>query len=136
MTTHDDVKSRKSEPSAEEAAAVELARLAKEQGLSLTGPDGLLKQFTTNVLETALNEEMTEHVGHEKNRAEIEREYSDVCNGTPSKTVLTEASGHVQIEVPRDPDGPFKPVIVKRGEADLSTFVWGRSALVVIFRLR
>ena len=36
-----------------------VGRLAKEQGLSLTGPDGLLKQFTTTVLETALNEEMT-----------------------------------------------------------------------------
>jgi len=45
---------------------VELIRLAKEQGLSLTGPDGLLKQLTKTVLETALNEEMTEHLGYEK----------------------------------------------------------------------
>ena len=54
---------KKSEPTPEEAAAAELVRLAQEQGLSLTGPDGLLKQFTKNVLETALNEEMTEHLG-------------------------------------------------------------------------
>ncbi|MBG6226763.1 transposase-like protein [Arthrobacter sp. CAN_A2] len=46
--------------SAEAAAAAELVRLAKEQGLALTGPDGLLKLFTKNVLETALNEELTE----------------------------------------------------------------------------
>ena len=46
-----------------EQAAAELVRLAQEQGLSLTGPDGLLKQFTKTVLETALNEEMTEHLG-------------------------------------------------------------------------
>ena len=72
MTTTLDVVSpkKKPEPSAEEVAAKELVRLAKEQGLSLTGPDGLLKQFTKNVLETALNEEMTEHLGHQKNRAE------------------------------------------------------------------
>ena len=38
--------------------------MAKERGLSLSGPDGLLKLFTRNVLETALNEEMTEHLGH------------------------------------------------------------------------
>jgi hypothetical protein len=50
---------KKPEPSAEEQAAVELVRLAKDQGLSLTGPDGLLKQLTKTVLETALNEEMT-----------------------------------------------------------------------------
>lgn len=48
---------------------------AKEQGLSLTGPDGLLKQLTKTVLETALNEEMTEHLGyakHDKAGAEVE----------------------------------------------------------------
>ena len=41
-------------------------RRAREQGLSLTGPDGLLKQLTKTVLETALNQELTEHLGHEK----------------------------------------------------------------------
>ena len=56
-------KKNKPEPSAEQQAAAELVRLAKEQGLSLTGPDGLLKQLTKTLLETALNEEMTEHLG-------------------------------------------------------------------------
>ena len=55
-------KEKKSEPSAEEIAARELVRLAKEKGLSLTGLDGLLKQFTKTVLETALEEELTEWV--------------------------------------------------------------------------
>jgi hypothetical protein len=89
-------------PSAEVEAAKELVRLAREQGLSLTGPDGLLKQFTKNVLESALNEEMTEHLGHEKNRPQQGRESSNVRNGTRPKTVLTEATGQVEIEVPRD----------------------------------
>ena len=57
---------KKPEPSAEAAAAAELVRLAKEQGLSLTGPDGLLKALTKTVLETAPNEEMTEHLGYAK----------------------------------------------------------------------
>ena len=64
--TLEDVTKKKPEPTAEQLAAEELVRLAREQGLSLTGPDGLLKQFTKTVLETALNEEMTEHLGHEK----------------------------------------------------------------------
>ena len=51
-------KKRPGEESAEQQAAAELVRMAKEQGLSLTGPDGLLKQLTKTVLETALNEEM------------------------------------------------------------------------------
>jgi transposase-like protein len=42
-------------------------RQAREQGPSLTGPDGLLRQLTKTVLETALDQELTEHLGHEKN---------------------------------------------------------------------
>lgn len=76
MTTLETVaiRKKKSEPTAEEAAAVELVRMAKEQGLSLTGPGGLLKQFTKSVLETALNDELTEHLGHEKHRAVPDRD--------------------------------------------------------------
>ena len=119
-TTLDVVKSKKLESSAEETAARELVRLAREQGLSLTGPDGLLKQFTKSVLETALNEEMTEHLGHEKHQAEPGRFASNVRNGTRPKTVLTEATGQVTIEVPRDRDGSFEPVIVKKRQRRLN----------------
>ncbi len=90
------------------------------QGLSLTGPDGLLKQFTKTVLETALNEEMTEHLGHDKNQAPLDRESTNVRNGTRPKTVLTEAAGHVPIEVPRDREGTFEPQIVKKRQRRLS----------------
>ena len=120
MTTLEDVAKKKAEPTAEAAAAAELVRLAKEQGLSLTGPDGLLKQFTKTVLETALNEEMTEHLGHDKNQARPERDSTNIRNGTRSKTVLTEASGHVPIEVPRDREGTFEPQIVKKRQRRLS----------------
>src|SRR5919112_3031164 len=102
-TTLDDVTPRKKkpEPSAEAAAAAELVRLAREQGLSLTGPDGLLKQLTKTVLETALNEEMTEHLGYEKHDP-AGSGAANIRNGTRGKTVLTENTGQVQIEVPRD----------------------------------
>jgi putative transposase len=65
-TLNDVAKKKDSEQSAEQQAAAELVRLAKEQGLSLTGPDGLLKQLTKTVIESALSEEMTEHLGYEK----------------------------------------------------------------------
>jgi hypothetical protein len=54
--------------SAEVEAAKEFLKLASDRGLSLTGPDELLKQFTKNVLETALNEEAAEHSDTETNR--------------------------------------------------------------------
>ncbi|MEV6971838.1 IS256 family transposase [Hamadaea sp. NPDC051192] len=119
--TLDDVTPRKKqvEPSAEEQAAAELVRLAREQGLSLTGPDGLLKQLTKTVLETALNEEMTEHLGYEKHNP-AGAGADNIRNGTRPKTVLTEASGLVQIDVPRDRASTFQPQIVKKRQRRLS----------------
>ena len=107
---------RPAEPSAEQQAAVELVRLAKEQGLSLTGPDGLLKQLTKTVLETALNEEMTEHLGYEKHDP-AGAGSGNIRNGTRAKTVLTEATGQVEIDVPRDRAGTFEPQIVQEAAA-------------------
>jgi putative transposase len=124
-TLNDVAKKKPVENSAEQQAAAELVRLAKEQGLSLTGPDGLLKQLTKTVLETALNEEMTEHLGYDKHDRIESGSGSgagsgNVRNGTRSKTVLTEATGHVEIDVPRDRAGTFTPQIVKKRQRRLS----------------
>src|SRR5436309_13809808 len=101
MTTLDGVTKKKpAEQSAEQQAAAELVRLAHEQGLSLTGPDGLLKQLTKTVLETALNEEITEHLGYEKHDP-AGAGPGNIRNGTRAKTVLSQHCGPVAIEVPR-----------------------------------
>ena len=118
-TLNDVAKKKPAEQSAEQQAAAELVRLAREQGLSLTGPDGLLKQFTKSVLETALNEEMTEHLGYEKHDP-AGTGTGNIRNGTRAKTVLTEATGHVEIDVPRDRQGTFEPQIVKKRQRRLT----------------
>jgi hypothetical protein len=51
---------------AERAAVRELVKAARARGDDLTGPDGLLKAITKQVIEAALEEEMTEHVGYDK----------------------------------------------------------------------
>jgi hypothetical protein len=54
--------------------------LAKQQGLASAGPGGLLKQFTKTVPETALDEEMNEHLGrakHEKSKDDVSVEVKD-----------------------------------------------------------
>jgi transposase-like protein len=110
---------KKQEQSPEQLAAAELVRQARERGLSLTGPDGLLKQLTKTVIETALDEEMTEHLGYEKHEP-AGAGSGNIRNGTRSKTVLTEATGQVDIEVPRDRAGTFVPQIVKKRQRRLS----------------
>ena len=80
--------------------AEQLLAQAKEQGVELVGPNGLLNQLTKNVLETALDAEMAEHLGYDKHDP-AGRGSGNSRNGTRAKTVLTEI-GPVEIEVPRD----------------------------------
>ena len=112
-------KKDKPEPTAEQKLAEELVARAREQGVSLTGPDGLLKQLTKAVLETALDQEMTGHLGHDKH-GPAGNEAGNVRNGTRPKTVLTEASGQVPVKVPRDRHGTFEPQIVKKRQRRLT----------------
>jgi transposase-like protein len=88
---------------------------AKEQGVSLVGPGGLLAGLTKQVIETALDAEMTEHLGYEKHQV---TESENARNGTRAKTVITEI-GPVEIEVPRDRDGSFAPQIVRKRQRRL-----------------
>jgi transposase-like protein len=97
--------------------AQDLVARARADGVELVGPGGLLTGLTKTVLETALEAEMAEHVGYDKHdRAGRNGENSR--NGTRAKTVLTEV-GPVEIEVPRDRDGSFEPVIVRKRQRRL-----------------
>ena len=99
----------------EQQIAEQLLAQAKEQGVSLVGPGGLLAGLTKTVLETALEVEMAEHLGYEKHQAS---DSGNARNGTRSKTVLTEV-GAVQIDVPRDREGSFQPKIVRKWQRRL-----------------
>ena len=97
--------------------AEQLLTQAKAQGVDLVGPNGLLNQLTGNVLETALEAEMSEHLGYDKHDV-AGRTGGNSRNGTRAKTVLTEI-GPVQIEVPRDTDASFNPQIVRKRQRRL-----------------
>src|SRR4051794_17645161 len=105
--------------------AEQLLAQAKEQGVELVGPNGLLNQLTKNVLETALDEEMVDHLGYDKHDP-AGRGSGNSRNGTRAKTVLTDNCGPIEIEVPRDRNGSFDPAIVKkwqRRSGDVDTIV-------------
>jgi putative transposase len=97
--------------------AQDLVARARAEGVDLVGPGGLLAGLTKTVLETALEAEMSEHVGYDK-RDPAGRNGQNSRNGTRAKTVLTEV-GPVEIEVPRDRDGSFDPVIVRKRQRRL-----------------
>ena len=80
--------------------AHDLVEAARTDGIELIGPGGLLTGLTKTVLETALEAEMSEHLGYDK-YALAGRNRGNSRNGTRAKTVLTDI-GPVEVEVPRD----------------------------------
>ncbi|MCW3845545.1 IS256 family transposase, partial [Micromonospora yasonensis] len=91
---------------------------ARGDGLKLTGEGGLLQQLTKRVLESALDGEITDHVGYDKNDP-AGRGSGNTRNGSRTKTVLTDV-GPVQVRVPRDAAGTFEPQIVRKRQRRLS----------------
>jgi putative transposase len=85
-------------PIDQEQLARDLVERACAEGVELLGPGGLLSGLTKTVLETALEAEMTGHLGYDKHDP-AGRDGGNSRNGARAKTVLTEI-GPVQIEVP------------------------------------
>src|SRR2546429_1020377 len=88
----------------------QLVEQARTAGLQLTGEGGLLQQLTKRVLESALEGEITDHLGYDRGDP-AGKNGGNSRNGLRGKTVLTEA-GPVELAVPRDRDGTFEPQIV------------------------
>ncbi len=91
---------------------------ARSEGLQLTGEGGLLQQLTKRVLESALDGEITDHLGYDKHDP-AGKNSGNSRNGNRSKTVLTDV-GPVEVSVPRDVAGTFEPQIVKKRQRRLS----------------
>ena len=96
----------------------QLVGQAKERGVKLAGEGGLLQALTRRLLESALEGEITDHLGYEKHDGAGDGS-GNSRNGKRTKTVLTDI-GPVEIEVPRDRAGTFEPQIVKKRQRRLS----------------
>jgi putative transposase len=102
----------------DEQLIARLAGRAREGGLQLAGEGGLLAQLTKRLVESALEGEITDHLGYERHDA-AGRDGGNSRNGHRAKTVLSEV-GPVEIDVPRDRDGSFEPKIVAKRQRRLS----------------
>lgn len=86
----------------------------------VVGQDGLIKQLTGRILKRALEAEMTEHLGYEKNSNDGDNS-GNSRNGHTEKTVLLENQS-TTIEVPRDRNSTFEPIIVPKHEKRVPLF--------------
>lgn len=121
MTTETTVGQSAVEPSGavtDEQLIAMLVDRARGDGLQLTGEGGLLQQLTKRVLESALDGEITDHVGYGKHDP-AGRGSGNTRNSSRTKTVLTDV-GPVEVRVPGDAAGTFEPQIVRKRQRRLT----------------
>ena len=86
----------------------------------LIGENGLLKQLTKMLVERALEVEMTDHLGHDKNGA-VSNDSANTRNGHSGKTLKGDF-GALPIDIPRDRQGTFEPQIIAKHQTRWSGF--------------
>src|ERR1700736_3840854 len=86
----------------------------------LFGENGIIKQLTKGMIERCLQAEMEEHLGYARHGRK-KPESANTRNGTGTKTLKSE-HGELDIAVPRDRDGSFEPLLVKKRQSRLEGF--------------
>jgi len=98
-----------------------LAELVKgKEPEEILGEGGLLKELTKRLVESALEGEMTDHLGYEPHAPEG-KNTGNSRNGKTEKTIHTD-TGSVEIQVPRDRVGTFDPKLVRKRQRRLEGF--------------
>ena len=101
----------------QQALLDELLKDFKGDSKDLLGQNGLIKQITKRALESALEGEMTDHLGYHPHAA-TGKNSGNSRNGRTRKTVKT-AEGEISIDVPRDRNGTFEPQIIRKRQRRL-----------------
>ena len=94
------------------ALAAELAKGLKTEA-DLNQFSRMLTKLT---VETALNAELTDHLGHEKNAP---KKGSNTRNCYSSKTLLCD-DGEIELNTPRDRENTFEPQLIKKNQTRIT----------------
>jgi putative transposase len=97
------------------------AELAKcKTADDLTGKNGLVQKLIGEMLEKLLQNEMDEHLGYNKHSPS--GHHSGNSRNGISKKTLKSNYGSVELEIPRDRNGEFEPIAVKKHQRSISSF--------------
>lgn len=83
----------------------------------IMGKNGVMNNLLKNILEDMLEAEMTNHLGYEK-YSSAHKSTENRRNGTTSKRIRSK-DGEMDISIPRDRNGEFEPILIKKYQRDL-----------------
>ena len=111
-------KEKKNEVGSDELIELLLEKYGRSRE-AILGEKGLLAELKRRVVEKALAEELTYHLGY--GPGEKPKEEETHRNGYSRKTVIGE-DGAMEIAVPRDRQGSFEPLLIGKGQRRFEGF--------------
>jgi len=91
-------------------------QIASGEFTSLDDITAEFKNILKDVIQTATQEELTSHLGYNRHEESDNHNYR---NGYNKKTIKSKY-GNIDVSIPRDRDGSFKPELVKKREVLLN----------------
>jgi putative transposase len=95
-----------------EKAVTEL--LSQSDPSQIFGKEGIFQELKKQLVNKVLEKEMEAHIGYEKHSKD-EKEFSNRRNGSYEKTLIDEDGRNITVDIPRDREGEFEPVLVPKG---------------------
>ena len=108
------------DPALKPVPAEVLDQFVDDGRLTAQDIEAAMRRFKKALIERALGGELTHHLGYPAGAAKPE-DAANKRNGSTPKTVLTD-DGTVEIDVPRDRDGSFEPVLIQKHERRFTGF--------------
>ena len=95
--------------------------LSQTDHSELFGKDGLFQSLKKQLVNKILEKEMESHIGYQKHSKEDKKNYNR-RNGSYEKTIIDEEGHKITVDIPRDRDGEFEPVLIQKGVRQFKGF--------------
>ena len=102
-----------------ENAVAEL--LSQSNPSEIFGKEGIFQELKKQLVNRILEKEMESHIGYEKH-SKNEKALDNRRNGSFEKTIIDEEGRKMTVDIPRDRDAEFEPLIIPKGVRQFKGF--------------
>jgi len=95
--------------------------LSQNNPSEIFGKDGIFQELKRQLVNKILEKEMESYIGYEKHSKD-EKESENRRNGSYEKTIIDEDGRNITVDVPRDREGEFEPLLIPKGVRQFKGF--------------
>lgn len=95
--------------------------LSQSNPSEIFGKDGIFQELKKQLVNKILEKEMESYIGYEKHSKD-KKEFENRRNGSYEKTIIDEDGRNITVDIPRDREGEFEPLLIPKGVRQFKGF--------------